>query len=170
MDEQVLNDMAELYKEIGEKYFHNSEPIEEKKLCVINLHLAADIDNILSRAEDLEKELENIYRIIREKASHEEILRLISMDEILECVKIRRDWPSALRSVRKGRDLSHLIGYGFRDEDIKELARLHKAKKFRKKIESLLEDCNFHKECGDFSEGNYDEYLRETDADDSSDS
>lgn len=73
--------------------------------------------------------------------------------------EIRMDFASAFRGVREGRRLSGDLKYGFSPEDISNLARLHKSNKFRKKIEDLLEDCNFHKECGDFSVGNYEPYL-----------
>ena len=73
--------------------------------------------------------------------------------------EIRSDWAAALRGVRKSTQLSSAIGWAFSDKDIAELAKLHKAKKFRQKIEDLLEDCNFHYECGKFAEEQYDEFL-----------
>ena len=51
------------------------------------------------------------------------------------------------------------IGWCFTDDDIKELARLHKANQHREKIESLLVDCNFITEACDFNAGKYDAYL-----------
>ena len=36
---------------------------------------------------------------------------------------------------------------------------LHQWNLFREKIEDLLEDCNFHTECGLLNEGKYDECL-----------
>lgn len=74
---------------------------------------------------------------------------------------IRRDWAASLSKVEKGYELSGKVDYGFSPEDIKNLAILHKESDavMKEKIEDLLEDCNFHEECGDFSEGNYDKYI-----------
>ena len=73
---------------------------------------------------------------------------------------IRNNWEQALRQVKKGTDLSYPIQWSFSDNDIFELAKLYKRNKFRKKIWDLLEDCNFHTECGDFAEGNFDKYIK----------
>lgn len=72
---------------------------------------------------------------------------------------IRSDYEAALISVDHGSDLSSLLGYGFSDLDLSELAKLHKADVFRDKIEDLLEDCNFHTACRDFSENRYTDYI-----------
>lgn len=73
--------------------------------------------------------------------------------------EVRADWASALKRVRKGSDLSSVIQYSFYDEDIAELAKLHKAGRFRTKIEELLDDCNFHHEASKFYRRQYDEFL-----------
>lgn len=51
------------------------------------------------------------------------------------------------------------IGWSFSDEDIKELARLHKENKYREKIECLLVDCNFISEAMDFGTEKYEAYI-----------
>ena len=74
--------------------------------------------------------------------------------------EIRSDWKTALKGVRYGTDLSADIEFGFNKEDIKALAEVHRDNKgLRKKIEDLLEDCNFHYECGQFNKGEYDEFI-----------
>jgi len=83
-------------------------------------------------------------------------------DDIIKVAEIRSDWEKALSSVDKGYELSGPIGYGFSERDIKNLAILHRDKaKLREKIEELLEDCNFHQETDDFSNGKYDKYIKE---------
>ena len=72
---------------------------------------------------------------------------------------IRENWEEALESPMDYADISRIIGWGFTHEDLQELMELHKAGKYREKIEDLLTDCNFHTECADWSEGNY--ILRE---------
>ena len=83
----------------------------------------------------------------------------LDFGRIKQKADVRSDWANALRNVKRGTDLSQIIGWVFSDKDISELARLHKANKFRRKIEDLLEDCNFHYENECFSAGKYDEFL-----------
>jgi hypothetical protein len=101
----------------------------------------------------------DINQFIVSSEYRKDLHRHIRIDEALEAAQIRFDWEHALKSVRHGEDLSKKIGYAFSEEDIRNLAKLHKENKCRKKIEDLLTDCNFHKECSDFSAGRYDEYL-----------
>jgi hypothetical protein len=44
-------------------------------------------------------------------------------------------------------------------QDLIILGTIHKKGYFRAKIEDLLEDCNFHLECGLLADGKYDEYM-----------
>ena len=64
----------------------------------------------------------------------------------LDGVWVRSHWLEAL-DAWPYRKISAAIDFGFSDEDIDELFRLHKEGYFRTKIENLLEDCNFHPEC-----------------------
>lgn len=82
----------------------------------------------------------------------------IDWQKCIQDVKIRLDFAEALRNVKQGTDLSAKLGYGFGSDDLMALMKLHKANKFRKKIEDLLTDCNFHSESGMLSEKKYDEY------------
>lgn len=68
--------------------------------------------------------------------------------------EIRADWETALNTMTYG-DIASEIGWGFTDEDLRELMRLHKAGCCRKQIEDLLTDCNFHTESCAWHEGNY---------------
>lgn len=68
-------------------------------------------------------------------------------------------WYNALKNCKDIHDLSHDIGYGFCLGDIEALATLHKKNKYRKKIEALLTDCNFHYECGKFHNREYEEFI-----------
>ena len=84
---------------------------------------------------------------------------IVDYKKIFASIDIRLDFDKAFSSVKDGCDLSYPLGFGFTPEDIKNLALLHKAGKHRKKIEDLLEDCNFHQECGAFAAGDYDDYI-----------
>lgn len=68
--------------------------------------------------------------------------------------EIRSNWEEALNALPYG-EIAAKIGWGFSTEDLQELMRLHKENICRKKIEDLLEDCNFHYECGEWHDGNY---------------
>lgn len=81
------------------------------------------------------------------------------LNQIVKGVMIRTDFAEALRNCKKGSDLSYPLDFGFSKKDIQKLAALHKAGKFRRKIDDLLTDCNFHSECSDFSSGQYEAYL-----------
>ena len=83
------------------------------------------------------------------------------LEEAEQEAAIRMDFAKALKNAQKGSDLSYPLGFGFSKDDIRELAKLHKRNRYRRKIEDLLTDCNFHQECADFADGNYDEYLAE---------
>lgn len=79
-----------------------------------------------------------------------EVDELQHMDE----EDIRADWEAALNTMEYG-EIAKEIGWGFTDEDLQELIRLHKAGICRQQIEDLLTDCNFHTECADWHDGNY---------------
>lgn len=73
--------------------------------------------------------------------------------------EVRLDWNTALNNC-DNEPLSPIIGWGFTQQDLLVLCCLHEADKHREVIENLLEDCNFHTECGLLSECKYDECRR----------
>ncbi len=83
----------------------------------------------------------------------------IDFDKCERSANVRKDLPSALKLVKKGSDLSGILNYNIFDETLSELAQLHKSNRYRKKIEELLEDCNFHQEGSDFKNKRYDKYI-----------
>ena len=66
---------------------------------------------------------------------------------------IREHWEEALDELTYGQIASR-IEWGFTKADLETLAELHKNGIHRNKIEDLLEDCNFHYECGNWHDGN----------------
>lgn len=119
-------------------------------------------DPFIETEEERNKVLTKIREIIDKSDLKDKVYRNLCFDNILKEVEIRTDYESALRKVKRGTELSHLLGYGLGRVDLYLLAELHKKNKFRKKIEDLLTDCNFHSECSDFSSGKYEEYLDKT--------
>lgn len=155
VSDKVYNEIRMIAEVIATKYFQTSLPEMEK--FRLSFYLEADIESsIIENGEEAEK---YIMELINGNPCEKEIRELINMDKIMRSVEVRRDFGKALKSVKNGSKLSPIIGYGLSDRDIKELAKLHKANKFRKKIEDLLEDCNFHAEFADFIDHKYDRYL-----------
>ncbi len=88
----------------------------------------------------------------------------INFDKCYDDARIRLHFPEALKSVREGSVLSALLGWSFAPDDLMELMELHKQNRFRKKIEDMLEDANYHGECGLLHLQKYDsfaEYVNE---------
>ena len=160
--EKIAQAMCELDDEIWEKYNPNST-IDATGRTRWNaaLWLRSDISTILTQNGDVENTAKEILTIIEESECGREIFsNYINMNDIIEEAVIRLNFASAFRTVREGRQLSSKIGYGLSKKDLSELAKLHKANRFRKKIEDLLEDCNFHYECGEFANGRYEEFIK----------
>ncbi len=82
------------------------------------------------------------------------------MINIYDQTEVRSDFKAAFDQVENGSELSGTLDWGFSDEDIANLAIIHRDfPEYRKKVYDLLEDCNFHKENHDFENGDYDKYL-----------
>lgn len=124
--------------------------------------LAADMESILTNTDT---SMDELLKFIRSLPDGNTVLRSVDVAKINRAAEIRGDFAEALDGVKSGSQLSGALGYGFSEKDIKNLAILHRDKpQYRKKIEDLLEECNFHKECGDFSDQKYDEYITEMEA------
>lgn len=154
---QILEEIKNLDLEIWKKYHPDYNGENEPTLEQAPLWLSADVESILTEFPDSEEE---VLEMIQKSRYGEEILqKYIKMEEIKKVVSVRRDFLTALKSVREGSDLSSILHFGFSKKDIRELAKIHKSGKCRKKIESLLTDCNYHTESGDFHARRYDAYL-----------
>lgn len=103
--------------------------------------------------------LEDLKAEILESRYGRQILEKISLGKVEQEIAIRSDWAGALEKATRGSSLSASVQYGFNEHDLKELACLHRDGRFRKKIEMMLTDCNFHDEVDDFRNGRYAEYL-----------
>lgn len=71
------------------------------------------------------------------------------------------DWYDELEEAEYGSDLSAKINYGFSNNDLVILLTMHEAGNFRKKIEDLLTDCNFHTESKLLRKGDYNSMLEQ---------
>ncbi len=70
---------------------------------------------------------------------------------------VRNNWKKAFEF---SKSLSSVISYAFSAKDVARLAKLHmEDPEYRKRIEELLTDCNFHEECASFIRGEYSRFL-----------
>lgn len=155
----LQEEMSRLDATIGERYLGNGSSIPEDKLMIADVWLQSDIAYSLFLAENIAERKFEIEDILRGSSKYVEINEVVSVDDAYKEATIRKDFEAALKAVKKGSNLSSDLRYGFSDDDLTQLAKLHKANRFRKKIEDLLEDCNFHYECGLMIRGDYSEWL-----------
>ena len=124
------------------------------------IYIKDDIETIMMNTPP-EQWNHYITDILSESPIYTQLLNVLELNKIKEIVKIRKNWATALKNVKKGTELSSKIEWRFSDKDLIELATLHKKNKYRRKIEDLLEDCNFHHECGMLNEQKYEELFQE---------
>lgn len=75
---------------------------------------------------------------------------------------IRLDWANALETYKNNIEaISVALEWGFTCQDLFILGCFHEIGLWRKEIEYLLTDCNFHTECRMLHNGNYKEYKEE---------
>lgn len=160
-EKEVVNSikktMVELDIKLWEKYYPEQNCKPGPELHEARGWLRADIEKIML---DFPDSREDILNLIRTNKYGKEILKEIALNKIDRNVEIRSDFAAALKSVKSGSDLSSDLCWSLSNKDICKLAKLHKKNKYRKKIESLLTDCNFHYECGKFINGEYDEFIQ----------
>lgn len=119
--------------------------------------LAADMESILVNTDT---SMDELLKSIRSLPDGDTVIRSIDIAKVNRAAEIRRDFAKALDGAEHGSELSGDLYYSFSEKDIENLAILHRDRpEYREKIEDLLEDCNFHKECGDFCDRKYDEYI-----------
>ena len=153
------DELIRLDRVIAKKYLDCNEPFPFGCRRFAISYLQADIEAALRKAEDLISTKHEIEDLLAASWAYEKITSAHVVADAYIAASIRRDFAAAFQSVKHGWELSKSIGYSFFDSDIVELAKLHKANKYRKKIEELLEDCNFHSECGRMAANDYSDWL-----------
>ena len=163
MNERLIREAAILDELIWNEYKPESgnENTKVPRDYRAFMFLETDLESIATNVSE-ERFDELVEKYIDASPLADEIREKIDFSKIRKAAETRKDWGKALKSVKNGTDLSGIISWSFSDKDISELAKLHKANKYREKIEDLLEDCNFHAECGAFADGRYDKYLNDT--------
>lgn len=169
--EKAILDKAELIKEkyslYSKVYFNDSDDEIELLLNAMEVddearfiyHLQNEFDVILKNKTPKER-LETIEEI---KELFKEAFTLTdeNFQPAMTRLHITDNWEKAMRGMqveKLGKDLN----YSFTDDELKELAQLHKTTNKRivkKRIEELLTYCNFHYESGEFHDGDYERFL-----------
>lgn len=161
----LLEEMFCLDAAIGKRYLENDSSYSEvdmllqSDITMIVDVLQSDIAYSLFLAENIDERKSEIEDILRGSSKYAEIKEIVSVDDAYKEATIRKDFAAALKAVKKGYDLSSDLRYSLSDDDLMQLAKLHKANRFRKKIEELLKDCTCHEECDLMSSGDYSKWL-----------
>ena len=170
--EKAILDKAELIKEkyslYSKVYFNDSDDEIDLLLNAMEVddearfiyHLQNEFDVILKNKTPKER-LETIEEI---KNLFKEAFTLTdeNFQPAMTRLHITDNWEKAMRGMqveKLGKDLN----YSFTDDELKELAQLHKTTNKRivkKRIEELLTYCNFHYESGELHDGNYEQFLQ----------
>lgn len=158
-EKKKFNDIKAAIHKLWDMYWKDEDNTESEKLLNTYEHsyqLEIWLDNDIKYALKKSKlaDLEILKKIVEDCGA------TIQFDKAVEDAKIRLDFANALRNVRQGEALSGKLGWGFAPDDLMELMKLHKSNKFRKKIEDLLTDCNFHSECILLSTREYDKFEK----------
>ena len=157
-DEILQNAVKDLDETLWKKYFPNDRVSPAPESSEVFSWLNKDLIAIVLNSEK-RPSLDELVKEIYHSEYGKEILLKLPIYEMRKEISTRSNWKNALYNVKKGSELSGIIGYSLNENDIRTLARLHKSNKFRRKIEELLTDCNFHEECYNFQSKKYAEYI-----------
>lgn len=151
----IEKEAARLNRIITNRYLGFDDPLTESRLnSACSILYDSIVDSLLAI-----KNFDKTYREIAELLQASDVSKHIAIEKAYREAEIRRDFASALRSVRRGGQLAEALRYAFSGTDLYNLAKLHKKNKFRKKIENLLDDCNFRKESALMHDGDYSQWL-----------
>ena len=151
----TIHKLREIYWS-GEDNSEYEKKLQDLDILQLNIWLESDIEACLKKTKLDPKHIDAIRSIVADGCPDNPN---IDFDACVKDVKIRLDFASALRNAKSGTNLSHKLGWGLGKEDLLNLMELHKKNKFRKKIEDLLEDCNFHSECEFLYSKNYEGFV-----------
>ena len=144
---RAVKEMDEfLWKNFYPEWNKGYTPPEEPNLWLLGFHSDAVyilMDPGLNDKVDAQAEIERYLDSYRGLIVGD-LREFVGWDKILEEAELRINIEDALRASRNGSDLSGRLGYCFYRFDCDRLYELHKSGKYRKKIEDLLEDCNYH--------------------------
>lgn len=160
------DEMIGIYKDFSHEIFDTllpgtSDPDWSKISFSAIAQISYEMDMSLLLVDHSAEELFNLMVPILEKHGLHKIYFYVIADipRGIKAAKIRNDWAAALRNTKDIHDITWALQWSFTNKDIITLAQLHKSNKFRRKIEDILTDANFHQEAGDFMNRKYDDYL-----------
>lgn len=161
---ELIKDKYRLYSKI---YFSDSDDEIELLLKGMEVddearfihHLENEFDVILKSKTPKERleTIEEIKNLFKEELA----LTDENFQPAMTRLHITDNWEKALRGMQVEK-LAKDLNYSFSQDEIKELALLHKTSTKRivkKRIEELLTYCNFHYESDSLYDGNYEQFL-----------
>ncbi len=156
--EKLEEELIRLDIEIWKKY-HPEYTIGSKEIK--GLWLKEDIGALLAERDcDIDERFSEIEKIINSSEYAEDISKEFSLKlNCYDVAALRRDLASTLKKYKDIADLSSALNYSFSHQDIRDFVALHRKNNFRKKIEGLLTNCNYHYECSMMCDKKYDELL-----------
>jgi len=156
----IREEIQRLTKIVDKEYLCiAAEEKTERNLICRAMALQYGIAEALRISTDPDKTLAEIQKLFTESEFAAKLPKYVNLAEAEKDAEIRRNWASALETVPEATDLSRGVGWALSKQDLAELAKLHREGKHTEKIEDLLEDCNFHTECGELHDGNYQTFL-----------
>lgn len=152
MAREFADQNVSFYYDDNRNYYfdHEEECMSALRSWGYNLDDFETLSDAITKAGQLGEYMEIFNEIID---NEDEIMEYLDLTMTKE--EIREDFKTALSRVKNGSDLSSILGWAFSDEDISNLAKLHKDGIEREKIEDLLTDCNFHSEVSMMLDGDY---------------
>ena len=163
--EKVEEELIRLDTEIWKKYHPEDTKVSKE---VKGWWLKEDIGYLLAERDcDIDERFSEIEKIINSSEYAEDISEKFSLKlSCYDVAALRRDLASTLKKYKDISDLSSDLNYSFTHQDIRDFVALHRKNRFRKKIEDLLTNCNFHYECSMMCNKKYDELLEYLDEED----
>ena len=156
--------VKDFYLLLCEKYYSDQESDNAKIETLTDYRLLSwlkcDLEDLAIKGKCSLQDIKDLIKQNYGEKDRNLINEFIEWEEIELNIAIRSNFAEYLAKVKNGTELSYPLGFAFSERDISELAKLHKSNKFRKKIEDLLTDCNFHTECSDFENKNYSKYIK----------
>lgn len=120
--------------------------------------LEGDIEEILMKEKS---DIEHIKMYMLDKEYGKLILEDVDLKKIEKSANTRKNFLEMLDHSEHGWELSKIIHYSMSNTDLARLALIHRDNPhIRKKVEELLEDCNFHYECGFLAKGDYSTLIK----------
>lgn len=152
--QKIYDEAARISDRIWNEFHPGSVVYNTPKDARLAMWIQADFDSLATNFG-----ISRLKEVVEEKTKGsfaESFVKDCGIEQARVAAAIRTHWAEAFDMVEAGSDISKYISYALSDDDVARLAMIHQEKdEYRDKIEALLTDCNFHKECGALADGQY---------------